>query len=329
MSIERLLASQAGVISREQAVGAGLTRAAVDHRLRLRRWSPLHPSVYLVAGHRHDDEARVRAAQLWAGGGAVLSGAAAAWWHGMLDAPPATLGLTVPRRRRTRPRPGVAVRHRALPPEDRAEVRGLAVTAPALTVLEAAVELGAAGEGLLDRMLRGPVGFMEVRHAHARQHASPGAASAARLLTAAADRATGAAERELARALRRAGACGWHAGLRVAGHRVAVAFPVACVAVEAAGWAWPTDAERVRAAATGRAALVRRGWTVLRVRWDDLAARRLEVLAEIAAAVEAGMAEGDVRHGRAFRAAETGQYRPDQVRLPSLRGGVGFGAGLP
>jgi hypothetical protein len=85
MALELLLARQAGVISREQALRAGLDVAAVDRMVRTRRWQPLHPRVYLVDGHRYDDEARVRAAVLWAGAGAVLCGSAAAWWHGMTD----------------------------------------------------------------------------------------------------------------------------------------------------------------------------------------------------------------------------------------------------
>ena len=111
-----VLARQAGVVSREQAVAAGMTPDAVDHRLRTRRWRPLHPRVYLAAGHRLDDEVTVRAAVLWAGAGAVLSGVAAAWWHGMVDGAPATVGVTVSRRRCPRPRPGVRVRRRDLGP---------------------------------------------------------------------------------------------------------------------------------------------------------------------------------------------------------------------
>ena len=96
-----------------------MSRDAVDHRLRTRRWRPLHPRVYLVDGHRYDDEARVRAAVLWAGAGAVLCGAAAAWWHGMVDEAPATVGVTVPRggararARRRRAAPGARARRRS------------------------------------------------------------------------------------------------------------------------------------------------------------------------------------------------------------------------
>ncbi len=128
MSLDTILVRQAGVVSREQALAAGLSPDAVDHRLRLRRWRPLHPRVYLAAGHRLDDEARIRAALLWAGDDAVLSGVAAAWWFGMAEEAPATIGLTVGRDRRPRPRPGVSVRRRDLPAEDLVRWRGLRLT---------------------------------------------------------------------------------------------------------------------------------------------------------------------------------------------------------
>jgi very-short-patch-repair endonuclease len=279
MSTDGYLARQAGVISRAQALSAGLSRDAVDARLRTRRWRPLHPRVYLAGGHRYDDEVRVRAALLWAGPDAVLSGAAAAWWHGMTADPPATVAVTVPRRRGPHPRPGVAVRRHDLDAADRAARRGLAVTAPPLTVLDAAVELGAPGSALLDDVLQKAVPFDEVRRALHRNPGAPGATTAARLLAAAADRATPAAERLLARLLRDAGVRGWHRDVPVAGHVLAVVFPAARLAVEVDGWARHLNAEH--AAARRRDALARAGWTVRRYPWSDLTARPRAVLDDL------------------------------------------------
>ena len=65
------------------------------------------PRVYLVGGHRLTDEARVRAAWLWAGGEpAAITGPAAAFWHGMLERAPAIVEVTVPRSVRRRPQTG-------------------------------------------------------------------------------------------------------------------------------------------------------------------------------------------------------------------------------
>ncbi len=203
MSLESLLSIQAGVISREQALARGMSRDAVDHRLRTRRWRPLHPRVYLVDGHRYNDEARVRAAVLWAGAGAVLCGTAAAWWHGMTDEPPATVAVTVPRRRCPRPRPGVDVRCGELAPVDVQHRRGLLVTAPPLAVLEAAVELGAsAGAELFDRALQRWVALPEVHSAYQRSLGTQGSTTAGRALAAAAQRWAGRSRREVA-----AGSC--------------------------------------------------------------------------------------------------------------------------
>ncbi|HLU58981.1 MAG TPA: type IV toxin-antitoxin system AbiEi family antitoxin domain-containing protein [Pseudonocardia sp.] len=166
MSFELLIARQAGVVSRDQALRAGLDPSAVDRLVRTRRWRPLHPRVYLTPGHPAGDEARAWAAVLWAGPGAVLSGAAAAWWHGLLDDAPPVLAVSAPSRRP--PRPGAAVRCRLLDAPDRTERRGLPVTAAALAALEAAVELGGtAGRDLLRRALP-RVGPAEVLAAHRR-----------------------------------------------------------------------------------------------------------------------------------------------------------------
>jgi hypothetical protein len=183
MSVELLLARQAGVISREQALRAGLSAATVDRLVRTRRWRPLHPRVYLVPGFGAGDEARAWAAVLWAGKDAVLSGTAAAWWHGLLGAAPRTIGVAASARRPARS--GVVVWCRLLGAADRVEHRGLPVTALGLTVLEAAAELGgAAGELLLHRALH-EIGWAEVLAAHRRNPTLAGKA----LLAAAAGRA--------------------------------------------------------------------------------------------------------------------------------------------
>ncbi|OZM83773.1 type IV toxin-antitoxin system AbiEi family antitoxin domain-containing protein [Pseudonocardia sp. MH-G8] len=262
MSLDLLIARQAGVVSRDQALRAGLSGAAVDHLLRTRRWHPLHPCVYRVPGHGREDEARARAALLWAGDGAALCGATAAWWLGLLARPPATLRLTAPTRRP--PRAGVAVRCRPLPVEDRVLHRGVAVTAAGLTVLEAARELGGReGELLLDRALEERVGWAEVLGAHARHPTS----AAAPLLAGA------AAEAALVRLLRTSGLRGWH---RHPGRR-AVVFPSARVVVEAAPGC--TDgAARAQPACDSR---------VLRFGRGELATRPEAVLAAVAGAVGA------------------------------------------
>lgn len=292
MSLDSLLARQAGVLSRRQALAAGLTRDAVDHRVRLRRWRPLHPQVYLVAGHRRDDEVAVRAAVLWAGDGAVLTGEAAAWWLGLADRPPPRLRLTVPRRRNPRSRPGVDVRRRDLAECDVTEHRGIRLTARPLTVLDTAVDLGGPGGRFLDRTLQRSVPFPSVYAAYCRNLGSSGSATAGRLLVAAADRSASVAERLLMRMLHDAGTHGWHSGFPASGYLIDIAFPQVKVAIEVDGWAWHMDAARTQADKWRQNALVRAGWTILRYTWHDLVERPAVVLAEIAFAISRARAAG-------------------------------------
>lgn len=284
-TLDTLIVRQSGLVSRRQAFALGMTPSAVDHRVRTRRWRPLLPQVYLARDHRYDDEVKIRAAVLWAGEGAVLSGVAAAWWHGMIDQVPPVVGITVARRRCPRGRPGLAVRRRELAVPDVTERRGVVLTARPLTLLEAAVELGTQGSALLDRGLQRWVNFPAVYRAHNRNLGRHGSASAGRLLVAAADRSASVAERLLVRMLRESGARGWRCGFPVGEHVVDVAFPAAKVLIEVDGWARHTDTERAQVDKRRQNALVRAGWTVLRYTWHDLVQRPRAVLAEIAHAV--------------------------------------------
>ena len=67
VSLEKLLERQAGVVTLTQAVACGLSADTVRRRARDGRWTRLHPSVYLVGGHRLTGEAPLWAAWLHAG----------------------------------------------------------------------------------------------------------------------------------------------------------------------------------------------------------------------------------------------------------------------
>ena len=136
-----LLRRQAGVVSRAQAMRAGLTAIHIDRLVARRRWVPLHPRVYRASEYGLTDEARLRAAVLWAGDGAVPRGRAALWWHGLLPGAPETITLTVPGRCPDA-RPGVDVCRRVLRDHDVITLRGLTVPVRPLALLDAAVEAG-------------------------------------------------------------------------------------------------------------------------------------------------------------------------------------------
>jgi hypothetical protein len=174
-----LLARQAGVVSRAQALAVGLAPREVDRYVARRRWVPVHPRVYLAAGRPLTDEARVRAAALWAGDGAVVVGAAASWWHGLGPRAPRTVAVAVPRRCPAA-RPGVTAHRRVLPLRDVVVVRSLRVPVRPLAVLDAAVAAGADGAALLRRALWTDVGLAQLRAAAG---SAAGTATALRLVT--------------------------------------------------------------------------------------------------------------------------------------------------
>jgi very-short-patch-repair endonuclease len=280
--LERVLVRQAGVVTLAQARACGLSADSVRRRVRAGTWRELHPCVYLVGGHRLTDEARVRAAWLWArAAGAVVSGPAAAYWHGMLDRAPAAVELTLPRAMHRQRRPGILLRRRDLPGADVTENRGIAVATPPLAALETAVAVPR-GSVFLDRALQQHVRFPAVYRSYCRGVGRQGSAAMYRMLAAAADRADSAAERLMVRLLRRAGIGGWVLGHPFGPYRIDLAFPVEKVAVEVDGWAWHVDAERFRTDRRKGNALTRGGWDLLRFPWHALHEEPEACVAEIA-----------------------------------------------
>lgn len=94
------LQSQSGVISRQQAIGAGFTEKAIDWRLRSGAWRRLHRSAYAAFTGDPSREGRLWAAVLRAGPGAVLSHETAAEIHHLTNQPSTRIHITVPFERR-------------------------------------------------------------------------------------------------------------------------------------------------------------------------------------------------------------------------------------
>lgn len=281
MALEQILVRQAGVVTLAQAMTCGISADTVRRRVRARKWRELYPCVYLAGGHRLTDEARVRAAWLWARAtGAVVTGQAAAFWHGMLERAPMGIEVTLPRAAHRQGRPGVVLRRRDLPVPDVATVRGITVAAPALAALETALVVKR-GSVFLDRALQRHVDFPAVYRCYCRGLGRHGSAAAGRMLVAAADRADSEAERLLVRLLRAAGIGGWVLGHPFGPFRIDLAFPAEKVAVEVDGWAWHVDAERFRADRRKGNALTRGGWDLLRFPWHALDGEPAGCVAEI------------------------------------------------
>ena len=141
--LRELACTQAGVLSRRQALDAGLTRAAIGWHLQRGRWQQLQRGVYALFSGPPGREAVLWAAVLRTGPGAVLSHHTAAELAGLSEKRSGTIHLTVPASRRVLPISGLIIhtssgarhaRHPVLlPPRTRVEqtvldLVGLAVT---------------------------------------------------------------------------------------------------------------------------------------------------------------------------------------------------------
>ncbi len=136
MDLPSLARRQHGVVSRRQALDAGLTLKTIRCHLDRGRWRRLHPGVYLTASGEPTWTARASAAVLWSGSGAALSLRAAAYLWRLEERQPPMLTVVVPAHRQVRRVPGVRVtRRRHIQP---AEVQRLPVTSAVQTVIDLA-----------------------------------------------------------------------------------------------------------------------------------------------------------------------------------------------
>jgi very-short-patch-repair endonuclease len=275
--LHALLRRQDGVISLDQAREIGFSDTTIRRRVATKQWIRIAYRVYLVATHEETPRATIRAAMLSVGGDAVLVGRAAAWWWGLLDARPAPIEIAVDRERDLHRRPGVFLVRRTVPDADRTVRRGIRVTTPVPTVLDAAAERGLEeGARLMDTALqRRTVTLEALRQGQVRRSGRRGAPVTARLLVLAAGGAVSEAERLAHTAMRGAGLGGWVANLpldlpgfgRVV---VDVAFPAEKVILEIDGWAYHRDLRAFLVDGPRQTALAAAGWVVVRTHWYEL-----------------------------------------------------------
>lgn len=136
MELEHLARRQQGVVSRSQALAAGVTEARLRWRLARGDWQQLHRGVYLTHSGRPDWAARARAAVLRCGAGSVLVLRSAAYLWRLEKAAPSRIAVAVPHGRHPLPVSGVdVVRRREL---ESVLVDGLPVTRLAATVVDLA-----------------------------------------------------------------------------------------------------------------------------------------------------------------------------------------------
>jgi predicted transcriptional regulator of viral defense system len=98
-TLRYLAQRQRGVVSRSQAMRAGLSPGMIKFRVRSGQWQQLHPGVYATFTGVPGRGAWLWAAVLSAGPGAALSHQTAAELHGLTDSPTNPIHVTVSRQR--------------------------------------------------------------------------------------------------------------------------------------------------------------------------------------------------------------------------------------
>jgi very-short-patch-repair endonuclease len=95
--LDRLLKKQYRVVTRAQALGAGMTHSALRHRLRDGGpWQTVLPGVYLAVTGSVSVDQREMAAMLYGGPGSMVTGLAALWRHGIRAPRPDAVDVLVP-----------------------------------------------------------------------------------------------------------------------------------------------------------------------------------------------------------------------------------------
>lgn len=107
-----IIAEQAGIVSRQQVLRAGLARSTIDSKVEHGLWQLVHLGIYAAFTGPVAWEARLWAAVLYAGPGALLSHETAAEILLLSDRRFPVIQVTIPESRRVRPPQGVRI-HRS------------------------------------------------------------------------------------------------------------------------------------------------------------------------------------------------------------------------
>jgi hypothetical protein len=138
---DRLLRTQAGIVTRAQLLAAGWSSSAVGRAVASGRLLGVTPGVYRVAGAPWSRRCAQWAALLSAGPGSALARWSAAEAHGFAEPQKRPVDVIVPPPRRGPAQPAAFVRvhrSRTLRPDERCEVAGLVLTTGARTLLDLA-----------------------------------------------------------------------------------------------------------------------------------------------------------------------------------------------
>jgi very-short-patch-repair endonuclease len=138
--VRTIAREQEGIVSRAQLLVVGVSRSAIHRAVRSGTLHRVHPGVYAaMAPELLTEDARIVAALLAAGDGALLSHGTAAWRWRIIPAPPSMMQLAVPRDRAAIDGLQLSVRRR-LRPGDITHNAGFRTTTVPRTLLDLAAD---------------------------------------------------------------------------------------------------------------------------------------------------------------------------------------------
>jgi very-short-patch-repair endonuclease len=274
------LRDQAGVISRTQALAAGLSARQIDYLLQRGEWLRRHPGIYQFSAMVPTPESSLRAAALWLGSAGILTGLGAAWWWEMSPDPPLVWHFVIQDGAHRRSRPGVRLSRSFVDPFDQTTRQDVAVLCRPLAVLRAAAYLERVNPGrgiaLIDRAKqRRWIELADLERAFTRNKGTWGTRAMRRLLDRTGDRAHSELERMAVSLLRAAGISGFEINYRTklsSGRPVEfdIAFTHHKVALELDGYAYHAGPDEHRADVRRANEIMADGWTVRRFTYSDV-----------------------------------------------------------
>jgi very-short-patch-repair endonuclease len=281
---------QKGLVTRAQLLELGLSRYAIDSRVRSGRLHSLHRGVYSLTHPHRAQGARELAAVLACGPGATLSHCSAAAWWRLLKPRPGPCDIIVPGRV-VSSRQGIRVHCvTSLHLRDIRTHRGVRVTAPAGTLLDiaSAVSLHELEQALAEATARSLLRPAELRELLDRSGQRRGLASLRALLDPSSDATKltrSEAERRMLTLIRRAALPTPDVNVKVGDHEVDFVWRDQGVVVEVDGFRYHSSRAAFERDRLRDADLAARGLRVIRVTWRQLVDTPEAVVARIAAAL--------------------------------------------
>lgn len=274
-------AQQHGLISRAQALDAGIATHDINYRLRTGKWKSVYPSVYLLRGVPFSVRTRLKAALLYVGEDSAISHRSAVTLLGLGHFPVSPVEISTATRGKQAE--GITIHVTSnLPRVDVTKIDGIEVTTVLRTLADLGAVIGPAEvEDCLDEALRRRLTSVQQLHRHLDRLSGSGRRGAGALRKLVKERGPGfiptesRLEARLFRILKKAQLpipakqvevveCGAFLG------RVDFAYPDARVALEADSYTYHSLRRDWEADKRRRALLVSHGWRVLETTWRGM-----------------------------------------------------------